>query len=88
MDKELIFTGDVVGHLVFFATFERDRMLEIPPGWNHTVTYPGKSPWGSVVIRFPVEKIASDLSNFLMFFRRRLFEKTSTVDWLSRRNQV
>ena len=63
-------------------------MLATPPGWNHTVPYPGRSPWRSVVVRPPVEKFSSDLSYFLVFFRRRLFENTSTVDWLSRRTHV
>ena len=63
-------------------------MLAIPPGWNYTVPYPGRSPQRLVVVRPPVDKISSDLSDFLMFFRRHLFENTSMVDWLSIRTQV
>ena len=40
-------------------------MLAIPPGWNHTVPYPGRSSWRSVVVIPPVDKIASDLLYFL-----------------------
>ena len=88
VDNELVFSGAVVGHPYLSATFERDRMLTMPPVCNHTVPCPGRSPWRSVVVYPLVEKIASDLSNFLMFFRRRLFENTSTVDWMSSRTQV
>ena len=63
-------------------------MFAMPAGWNHTVTYPRRSPWRFVVVHPPVENIASALSDFLMFFRRHLFGKTSTVDWLSRMTQV
>ena len=49
-------------------------MLAITPGWNHTVPYPGRSPWRFLVVCPPLEKIASALSYFLIFFRRRLLE--------------
>ena len=61
VDKELVFAGAVVGHPVFSATFDRNRMLAMSPEWIHTVPYPGRPPWRSVVVRPPVEKFSSAL---------------------------
>ena len=63
-------------------------MFVMPTGWNHTVLYPDRYPWRFVAVLPPADNISSDLSDFLMFFMRRLFEKMSTVDWFSRRTQV
>ena len=70
VDEELVFAGAVVGHPLFFATFDRDRILAISTGWNHTVPCPRRSPRRFVVFRPPVEKISSALSDFLIFFRK------------------
>ena len=60
----------------------------MPPCWNRIVPYNRRSPWRFEVVCPTVDNIASALLYFLMFFRRRLFEKTSTMDWLSKRTLV
>ena len=57
VEEELVFSGAVVVHPVFSDTFDRDRMLAMTPGWNHTVPYPGRPPWKFVVVIPPLEKI-------------------------------
>ena len=59
---------------------ESKMVSAIPPGWNYTDPYPGRSPIRLVVVFPPAKNMTRSRLDFLMFRRRFLFENTSTVD--------